>query len=126
MRRMKERRPWYGYPHYRAGEETPLDVLLHGWVPAALAALSLCVSLAADWRHPGAHWTMRAGSIVTLLGAYVGFRDAKVRVVIVKTRDGLPERRGIRISNDGLPYGGISLVLLIVGCLVWGYGDRWL
>lgn len=57
---------------------------------------------------------MRSGSVVTILGAYVGFRAATVQIA---------RTQGILSVNTGLPYGWISLFLVIVGGLVWGYGD---
>lgn len=94
--------------------ETNKMIFLHGWVPALLALIVLASSVAADLIWPGDHWMMRSGAVVTVLGAYVAYRDAK------RT---FKEVNGDVYINTMLPYRLISVFLVVIGTFVWGYGD---
>lgn len=95
-------------------DEPRRSMILHGVLPAALAVFVLVASIAMEVSSPGEHWMQRAGSVVTVLGAYVAYIDAK-RSVKVFGND--------LYLNFELPYRLISIGLVIVGTLVWGYGD---
>lgn len=95
-------------------DESKRDVLLHGWLPAFLAVAVVAISLVADVASPGVHWFQRAGAIVTVLGAYVAYRDAKRSFKYIG---------GSMYMNFELPYRPIAVGLVVVGTLVWGYGD---
>jgi len=79
-----------------------------------LAVLVLLLSVLADVVRPGMHWTQRAGSIVTVLGGYVAYVDAKRSVKLID---------GSLYMNFELPYRLTAVLLVAVGTLVWGYGD---
>jgi len=98
-------------------DETTRSILLHGVVPALSAIAALAVSILADLVCPGTHWTQRAGSIVTILGAYVAF---------VGTRRSFKVIDGSLYMNFALPYALISIALIVVGTLIWGYADIFL
>jgi hypothetical protein len=95
-------------------DEAKRDVLLHGWLPALISAAVLLLSVVADVALPGKHWFQRAGSVVTVLGAYVAYRDAKQSFKYIG---------GSMYMNFELPYRKIAVVLVVVGTVVWGYGD---
>ena len=95
-------------------EETKHEVFFHGWLPLIAAVSVLGVSVIADVSRPGMHWAQRAGSVVTVLGAYVAYRDVKQSVKFIN---------GDLFINPELWYRPISMALVIVGTLVWGYGD---
>ena len=106
------------------GPETRTKEVVHGYLPAALAAIALIVALRLDFTHVGCnraevcHWTMRCSSVITALGVYVAFRSAFVLVIVKADR-----ARGV---NFNLSYGWISAVMLICGSLIWGFADIWL
>jgi hypothetical protein len=61
-----------------AGDETKRLVWFHGGGAVAVAVIALAVSIYLQLEHvlPGVHWVSRAGSVVTLSGAYVAYRYA--------------------------------------------------
>lgn len=95
-------------------DETRRSIFLHGWLSALLAATVLVVSIVADLLKPGMHWTQRAGSIITVLGAYVAYVDAKRSFKFIN---------GHFYLNFELPYRVIAIVLVVIGTVTWGYGD---
>jgi hypothetical protein len=95
-------------------DEPRREVFVHGWLPTIVAVLVMIVSIAADISHAGVHWTQRAGAVATVLGAYVAYRDAKRSFKHIN---------GQMFTNFELLYRPISLALVGVGALVWGYGD---
>lgn len=96
-------------------DETKREIFVHGWVPCIVAGLVLAVSVFFDFQFPGTHWAQRSGSIITVLGAYVAYRDAKRSIKIIG--DDL-------LMNPHLLYRPISAALVVIGTIVWGYGDR--
>jgi ABC-type nickel/cobalt efflux system permease component RcnA len=103
-------------PTLHPADETRIDKVMHGWLPVVVAIVVLVVSVLMDltMTQEPRHWTQRAGSIVTVLGAYVAFRDAKKSTQCIGD--------AIYINRD-LPYGLISVAMVVVGTLVWGYAD---
>jgi hypothetical protein len=89
-------------------------IVLHGLLPAVTSAVVLSISMLADIAQPGMHWTQRAGSIVTVLAAYVAYVDAKRSYKFIDDS---------MYMNFELPYRAIAVSLALVGTLVWGYGD---
>jgi hypothetical protein len=98
---------------------------LYGWLPMLVGVIAPVVSFWLDRIHP--EWdcgglTVRAGAITTVCGAIAGYRGAKAFVKRVGTR-------GNWVTTGpffDLPYGWISLVLVLVGTAVWGYGSLFL
>lgn len=97
-------------------DETRIDMLLHGWLPVVAALMVLAVSVAVDLTatQVHGHWTQRAGSIVTVLGAYVAYRHAKQSMQFVDNNFYI---------NPELPFGPISVAMVVAGTLIWGYAD---
>ena len=102
-------------PHF--ADETPRYLLLHARLPGALALAVLTVSFLANLASPGTHWTQRAGSIVTVLGGYVAYVDAKKSFKLIN--DSL-------FINPNLPYKVLSVLMIFVGTILWGYADLWI
>ncbi|MEX0803202.1 MAG: hypothetical protein WD688_07790 [Candidatus Binatia bacterium] len=95
-------------------DETKREVFLHGWLPALAAIVVVAVSIVIDLTWPGVHWTQRGGAVVTILGAYVAYRDAKRSFKYIN---------GSMFMNFELPYRPIAVALVVAGTLIWGYGD---
>lgn len=88
--------------------------LKHCVLLAILAVVIVAVSVWADLVSPGDHWSQRAGSIVTIFGAYVTYVDSTRSMKLID--------RTLYIETR-LPYKIMSVVLIVVGTLLWGYGD---
>lgn len=95
-------------------DETNRNLLTHGIVPAALAAVLLAISAYYDLVAPGDHWTQRVGSIVTVLGAYVAYVNGKRSWKLIDDTV---------FINHELPYRWISVLLIVIGTVTWGYAD---
>lgn len=95
-------------------DETRWSIFLHGGIPAIIAVVVVLISAFADVSHPGNHWTQRAGAVTTVLGAYVAYVDT---VRANKFID------GCLYMNHKLPYKWISVLLVVAGTSIWGYGD---
>jgi hypothetical protein len=103
-------------------DEPKRTIFLFGWVPVITAIVLLGASIFGDLTHPGTHWTQRAGSIVTVLGVFVAFVDAKRSAKVFPLADG-----GVSDFVDhNLPYKKIAIGLTVVGTVTWGYADLWL
>lgn len=96
--------------------ESGRDILIHGWLPIVVALLALAISVRADLSATKfhGHWTQRAGSIITVLGAYVAYRDAKQSVKFIEQD---------LYMNFKLPYRFISVAMVVGGTVIWGYAD---
>ena len=95
-------------------DETKKSLFIHGVLPAIVAALVLVASVTADLISPGEHWFQRAGSVTTVLGAYVAYIDASRSFKFID---------GSFYINHELPYRIVSVTLVVLGTLIWGYGD---
>ena len=62
------------------------------------------------------HWLQRSGSVVTVIGGYVAYIDARQSVKFIDDNMYL---------NSHLPYKAVAIVLVFLGTLVWGYADLW-
>lgn len=96
-------------------DETKRDILVHGIAPALIAIVLMTISTFVDTVDPGEHWLQRSGSIVTILGAYVAYVNATRSIKYIQG--------GLYLDNE-LPYRWISVLLVVVGTVVWGYGDK--
>lgn len=85
-------------------------------VPAILGVIVLLVSLVLDVTGTlgQEYWSQRSGAVLTIIGAMIAFHDAKESFKVVGT---------ILYTNSELPYKRISLLFIIVGTFLWGYGD---
>ena len=88
-------------------------------MPLALSGAALLVGWYLDhagfvWRG-NCHWTQRAGALVTACGAWVAFRAAYILI----TRIGSGITRPIIVAF----YGWVSVSLVILGTIIWGFAD---
>jgi len=72
------------------------------------------VSLTADLFRIRGYWSQRAGAIVTVVGAYVAYYESRASIKFID--DSL-------FINTELPYKIASLLLVVFGTFLWGYGD---
>jgi hypothetical protein len=107
-----------------AAEEIRRAIILFAWIPLTIAVIVLIISIDLDRGPFGMqfghhHWTMRSGSIMAMLGVFVGFVDAKLT----------SRFNPIDASNAGrleLPFKYFAIGLALCGTFVWGYADLWL
>jgi hypothetical protein len=83
-------------------------------LPVCISVLVLAASIYRDLIAPGTHWTQRAGSIVTVTGAYVALVGTKRSFKVIEDS---------MFMNFSLPYVIIAIALTAIGTLIWGYGD---
>lgn len=97
-------------------DEKRIDILVHGWLPVVVSLLVFAISVALDLTatQVHAHWTQRSGSVVTVLGGYVAYRHARQSMQLVGDSFYI---------NHELPYGPISVAMVAVGTVIWGYAD---
>jgi hypothetical protein len=87
----------------------------HLWVPVFLATFLVIISVSLGKVYPNHHWTQRVGSLVTILGVYIGFVDARV------TGWFTPINQSYGSVDLPFKYGAVGLAF--VGTLIWGYAD---
>jgi hypothetical protein len=97
-----------------AADESKNEIFVHGWLPCIGAGIVLAISIVVDLKSPGMHWAQRSGSVITVLGAYVAYRDAKRSIKIIGHD---------LFMNPHLLYRPISMALVAIGTVVWGYAD---
>ncbi len=96
-------------------DEKRSTVFLHLWLPVIFSFLVLAVSLVLDvLRVRGYWWLPRAGAIITVVGAYVAYHESRASIRTIGNN---------LFINMELPYKIASLLLVIIGTALWGYGD---
>jgi hypothetical protein len=113
-----------------------------------LTAVVVAASVYADWGQSNWLWFQRSGSVIALVGAVLGFRSivrlGKAGVGganpvflrgTVKSVDGSGPVQRVRLAYDDetketlrqstldRDAGAIGAILLLLGTVVWGYGD---
>ncbi len=99
---------------YHPADEKSKDIIFHLWIPVILAVIILTVSLLIDYYKIAGYWTQRAGSIVTVIGVYIAYYESKVYTKYIN--DTL-------YINPELQYKIASFIIVIIGTILWGYGD---
>lgn len=99
--------------------EKPKESLKSKWINVYLPLIICCIifllSLTADlFLQEQQFWLQRSGSIITILGAWVAFHESRESIKLIDD---------CLFMNNELPYKWLSLVCIIVGTLLWGYGD---
>lgn len=97
-------------------EETLKSKIINVWVPALSCAGLFAISLFLDLQKPAIEmfWLQRSGAVITILGAWIAFYEAKESFKYIN---------GSIFINNELPYKIMSLILVIIGTVLWGYGD---
>ena len=88
------------------------------WAPLAVSLAAFAVSFAIDLHWPGGHFTARSGAIIVLCGAVSTYGGA-VRLWIERVK-------GFKSGVHDVPYGKVGVFLVVVGTVLWAYGDLWL
>jgi len=99
---------------YHPADEKFIDIIIHLWIPGILAIIILTVSLLIDYHKIVGYWTQRAGSIVTVIGVYIAYYESKVYMKYID---------GSLYINPVLQYKIASFIIVIIGTILWGYGD---
>ena len=97
-------------------KESTKSIILHVVIPSILCLIIFIISLCLDIlnQQPNMFWLQRSGSMITILGAWIAFHEAKESMKVVD---------GNLFIETELPYKYISLVLVVLGTVLWGYGD---
>src|SRR5258706_15749137 len=107
-----------------AAAEIRRSIILYAWIPLTIAIIVFLISIDLDRGPYGArfghqHWTMRSGSIVAMLGVFVGFVDAK----LTSRFNPIDASNARRVE---LPFKYFAIGLALSGTFIWGYADFWL
>ena len=95
-------------------DESRRSKLTHVYIPATLGLLAFCSSLVGDYYDPSGHWVQRSGSLLVLVGSYITYHEAKRHFRFLD---------GKLFINFDIPYRILGIIYLVVGTVVWGYGD---
>jgi len=97
-------------------EESLKSKITNVWFPAIGGILIFLVSLYWDLTDTGekTFWLQRSGAVLTVMGAYIAFHESRENTKFIN---------GELFINNELPYKAISLIYVVVGTLLWGYGD---
>jgi hypothetical protein len=96
-------------------DESTTARVCYMWLPMIGSATALLVHLLWDLEHPRQHQLGRAGALITFFAGVSAYGGA-TRIWI---RAGRALIRGVR----EVPYGIVAAILLLVGTLLWDYGD---
>jgi hypothetical protein len=95
-------------------DESKISVVLNVMVPALAAIGIFVLSLAADLAGTPGNWTQRSGTVLIVVGAYIGYHEARKALQFI----------GDDIYfNPELWYKVLAIALVVVGTVVSGYGD---
>ncbi len=84
------------------------------YLPVVLMLIGLMMSVVADLTKPGMHWAQRFGAVMAVVGAYIVHYDDSIRTD--------PEQKLFSYRLKSL-YTRYSLPCIVLGTLLWGYGD---
>jgi len=96
--------------------EFSISKVLKLWLPSMVCLIVFFLSLFLDLSSSKESWfwLQRSGAIITLLGAWIGFHESKESIQV----DG-----AVLNINTNLPYKIWGISLIIIGTILWGYGD---
>jgi len=89
---------------------------IHGWLFLIISILIIVISLLLENSDRSLNLFQRSGTIVLILGAYVAYYNVKNGI----TYD---NNLHMTIIDDTQLFNRISLLLIIIGTAVAGYGD---
>ena len=97
-------------------KETIKSKIINVAIPSVICIVVFLISLCLDLSGQNSQmfWLQRSGSIITILGAWIAFHESRESMKMV---DG-----SLYIETE-LPYRYISLIMIALGTVLWGYGD---
>ena len=97
-------------------EENSKSKIINVAIPSMLCLVVFLTSLYLDITNQSSEmfWLQRSGSIITILGAWIAFHESRESMKVVN---------GSLYIDTELPYRYISLIMITVGTVLWGYGD---
>ena len=97
-------------------KETLKSKIFNIILPFFMCLIVLCLSLYLDiiYNEQQMFWLQRSGSIITILGAWIAFHESRESMKLVDSN--------LYIETK-LPYRYLSLSMIVVGTVLWGYGD---
>lgn len=101
-------------------DESTLSATMNVWLPSLFGLLVLALSVYADLNGTSTNWTQRSGNLVIVIGAYIGYHEAKQNSKLID---------GDLYLNPELWYKVLAVIYVVVGTIISGYGDlivRWL
>jgi len=90
------------------------SAFINVYIPLGVVALLLAVSIVADLTNSGDHWSQRFGAVMVVVGAYIMHFDDSMR----SNAEGEAFYYSVKSA-----YTHYSLPCIIIGTLLWGYGD---
>lgn len=90
--------------------------LINFWTPLFICSLIFITSLYFDLIDTGEKmfWLQRSGAIITILGTWTAYHESKESMKIIGNT---------LFIETQLIYKIISLILIVIGTVLWGYGD---
>jgi hypothetical protein len=73
--------------------------------------------------EPLGQWFQRSGAVMTVFAVYAQFKANSITAMIAGSGWGGPFALDPRYKGQQNVAAGLSLALVIIGTLVWGYGD---
>ena len=97
-------------------KESIKSIIFNVVIPCLLCLSIFSLSLYLDIENTNnkMFWLQRSGSVITILGVWIAFHEARESMKLVD---------GSLFIETNLPYKYISLSIIIIGTLLWGYGD---
>jgi len=91
-----------------------MSVVCNVYFPFGISILGVAISIGVDLFLPGMHWTQRIGSFMTVAGVYIAYFDENTK------ENGHNKNWSLRLRSK---YTKFSLPCVIIGTILWGYGD---
>jgi hypothetical protein len=120
---------------YNARDLDEPDHKVWGWI-VSMSVLAFgmgCIGVGLDhsqWQPTvcggvPCHWLQRSGALIVLCGTYLAFRSGAVIIKSLPPPASNPTQRTLHGVNEKASryYGRSAFVLLLIGTLVWTFGD---
>jgi hypothetical protein len=101
-------------------DESTLSATINVWLPSFIGLIILAFSVYADLNSSSTNWAQRAGNLIIVIGAYIGYHEVKQSSKYIE---------GDLYLNPELWYKVLAVIYVVVGTIISGYGDlivRWL
>lgn len=80
------------------------------------------ISFAIDFRNNHSDWFFRSGAVTTIIGIVLAYRSLKKHYQKFPTD--LARKEALASTIPQLRVDGWTMVLSIIGTLIWSYGDK--